>query len=101
MDYDIRKEFPRRTGVRWQQLKKTPEAEFSITRHAAALEIHAAMWRQCGALSKLVLADGTANIGSDVIRFGLVCKRVFGVEIDKATFDALSANVAAYKLLHK
>jgi 16S rRNA G966 N2-methylase RsmD len=97
-DYDIRKEFPKRPGVSWQQLVKTPEAEYSITRHAHALEIHSVLRKACGNLEALTVADGTANIGSDVIRFGIVCSHVYAVELDKATFEALKSNIRVYKL---
>ena len=48
--------------------------------------------------NNITITDGTANVGSDTIMFGLNFEKVNSVEIDDATYKALKNNVEQYKL---
>lgn len=80
-------------------LKITEEGQYSFTRERDAQ----LFWKTLPKLinqpiKKLTILDGTANIGSDTIRWAQHAKHVHAIEIDPTNFKALENNIKVYQL---
>lgn len=49
-------------------------------------------------IGKMVITDGTGNIGSDTIMFGLTFNKVNSIELESINYQALTNNIKEYKL---
>ena len=97
--------FPYKKGVKYRELRMTPEGEYSITRREDGEVLLRHMKSVLGSLKDKTITDATGNVGGDTILFGLHFKHVDSVEINDENFNALRHNVDAYGLtnvtLHK
>uniref|UniRef100_A0A6C0JL18 mRNA cap 0 methyltransferase domain-containing protein n=1 Tax=viral metagenome TaxID=1070528 RepID=A0A6C0JL18_9ZZZZ len=90
--------FQEKDGVDYEQLKMTPEGEYSITRRADGKRLLQRLTSIIGSLSNKHVTDLTGNVGGDAILFGLHCKTVDAIEMDKENFEALENNVKVFGL---
>jgi predicted RNA methylase len=90
--------FQEKDGVDYDQLKITPEGEYSMTKRADGKRMLQRLTSIIGSLSNKDVTDLTGNVGGDAILFGLHCKTVNTIEIDKDNFDALENNVKVFGL---
>jgi predicted RNA methylase len=90
--------FQEKDGVDYDQLKMTPEGEYSITKRADGKRLLQKLSSIIGTLSNKHVTDLTGNVGGDTILFGLHCKTVDTIEMDKENFDALENNVKVFGL---
>lgn len=90
--------FPEKAGVDYEQLKLTPEGEYSITKRHDSKKIIQYMRSLVGSLKGKTVADLTGNVGGDTIMFGLNFKHVDSYEWTPENFDVLKHNVGVYDL---
>lgn len=90
--------FPEKAGVDYDQLKLTPEGEYSITKRHDSKKIIQNMRSLVGSLKGKTIADLTGNVGGDTIMFGLNFKHVDSYEWTPENFDVLKHNVGVYDL---
>jgi len=90
--------FPEKAGVDYDQLKLTPEGEYSITKRHDSKKIIQYMRSLVGSLKGKTIADLTGNVGGDTIMFGLNYKHVDSYEWNPENFDVLKHNVGVYDL---
>ena len=90
--------FPEKAGVDYDQLKLTPEGEYSITKRHDSKKIIQYMRSMVGSLKGKTIADLTGNVGGDTIMFGLNFKHVDSYEWTPENFDVLKHNVGVYDL---
>jgi hypothetical protein len=81
-----------------KQLKITAEGLYSITRAAEAALFWRTLPRLIPHLGSLTVLDGTANVGSDTIRWAQHTHQVHAIEINPENYAALVHNIAVYKL---
>lgn len=98
---DFWKHFPIIEGVERKNLTLTEEGAYSITKERDAKVIWSNLKNIISDINQLTVVDGTANIGSDSIRFGLECKKVYSVEINEDNYNALVKNIELYNLQNK
>lgn len=89
--------FPKKEGLNYSDLKVTEEGTYSITRRRDAVRIFNTLIHAIPELKTLMITDATACIGGDTINFALHCKQVHSIEFKKDNYEALKANVGAYK----
>jgi len=90
--------FPEKAGVDYDQLKLTPEGEYSITKRHDSKKIIQYMRSLVGSLKGKTIADLTGNVGGDTIMFGLNFKHVDSYEWNPENFEVLKHNVGVYDL---
>jgi predicted RNA methylase len=98
---DFWKHFPIIEGVERKDLCLTEEGAYSITKERDAKIIWSNLKNIITDINQLTVIDGTANIGSDTIRFGVECKKVYSVEINEDNYTALVENIELYNLQDK
>ena len=94
--------FPEKNGVDYAKLQMAPNSSYSITKPKDAQQISNFIKKYINK-KDLVIMDGTANVGGDVINFGLNgdVGKVIAVEYNKETFEKLVNNVGVYGLEKK
>jgi 16S rRNA G966 N2-methylase RsmD len=93
--------FPDIPGINMSKLQMAPNSAYSITKPKDAKQIEQFINKHIGG-KNLAILDGTANVGGDVINFGLNpnVARVVAIEINPETFAMLENNICVYgKLL--
>jgi len=93
--------FPAIPGINASKLQMAPNSAYSITKPKDAKQIEQFINKHIGG-KNLAILDGTANVGGDVINFGLNpnVARVVAIEINPETFAMLENNIRVYgKLL--
>ena len=93
--------FPAIPGINMSKLQMAPNSAYSITKPKDAKQIEQFINKHIGG-KNLAILDGTANVGGDVINFGLNpnVARVVAIEINPDTFAMLENNIRVYgKLL--
>jgi len=93
--------FPAIPGINMSKLQMAPNSAYSITKPKDAKQIEQFINKHIGS-KNLAILDGTANVGGDVINFGLNpnVARVVAIEINPETFAMLENNIRVYgKLL--
>ena len=93
--------FPAIPGIDMSKLQMAPNSAYSITKPKDAKQIEQFINKHIGG-KNLAILDGTANVGGDVINFGLNpnVARVVAIEINPETFAMLENNIRVYgKLL--
>ena len=93
--------FPAIPGINTSKLQMAPNSAYSITKPKDAKQIEQFINKHIGH-KILAILDGTANVGGDVINFGLNpnVARVVAIEINPDTFAMLENNIRVYgKLL--
>jgi 16S rRNA G966 N2-methylase RsmD len=93
--------FPDIPGINMSKLQMAPNSAYSITKPKDAKQIEQFINKHIGG-KNLAILDGTANVGGDVINFGLNpnVARVVAIEINPETFAMLENNIRVYgKLL--
>jgi len=93
--------FPTIPGINMSKLQMAPNSAYSITKPKDAKQIEQFINKHIGG-KNLTILDGTANVGGDVINFGLNpnVSRVVAIEINPDTFAMLENNIRVYgKLL--
>jgi predicted RNA methylase len=98
---DTWKHFPNLEGFDKRDIKLTEEGSYSITKERDAKIIWSNLKTIISDISQLVVLDGTANIGSDSIRFGVESKFVYSIEISEENYEALVENINLYGLNKK
>lgn len=98
----IEQYFPDIPGINVSKLKMAPNSSYSITKPKDAKQIEEFINKYIGG-KKLAILDGTANVGGDVIHFGLNpnVDRVVAIEINADTFAMLQNNIRVYGLEKK
>ena len=94
--------FPAIPGIDMSKLQMAPNSAYSITKPKDAKQIEQFINKHIGG-KNLAILDGTANVGGDVINFGLNpnVARVVAIEINPDTFAMLENNVRVYGLEKK
>ena len=94
--------FPAIPGINTSKLQMAPNSAYSITKPKDAKQIEQFINKHIGGKNLAVL-DGTANVGGDVINFGLNpnVARVVAIEINPETFAMLENNIRVYGLEKK
>ena len=94
--------FPAIPGIDMSKLQMAPNSAYSITKPKDAKQIEQFINKHIGG-KNLTILDGTANVGGDVINFGLNpnVARVVAIEINPDTFAMLENNVRVYGLEKK
>jgi tRNA G37 N-methylase Trm5 len=94
--------FPAIPGIDISKLQMAPNSAYSITKPKDAKQIEQFINKHIGG-KNLVILDGTANVGGDVINFGLNSNvaRVVAIEINAETFAMLENNIRIFKLEKK
>lgn len=94
--------FPKKNGVNYEKLQMAPNSSYSITKPKDAQQISQFIKKFIDK-KDLIIMDGTANVGGDVINFGLNgdVKKVIAVEYNRETFEKLKNNVRVYGLEKK
>jgi hypothetical protein len=99
---DINSIFPDYNNVDKSKLQLTEESIYSVSKVNGAnftIQQIANYFKTLNVNPKdVIITDGTANVGSDTIMFGIKFKNVNSVEIDDTTYNALKNNVDQYKL---
>lgn len=102
---ELERMFPEKEGVKYTELKMTPEGEYSITRRNDGKKLLQKMISVIGNPKRKTITDLTGNVGGDTILFGLNFKHVNSIELNPENFEALEHNVSTFKLhnvtLHK
>ena len=94
---DINDIFPDYNDVDKSKLQITEEGLYSVSKVDGAQFTINKIIENLGT-KDIIITDGTGNVGSDTIMFGINFKKVNSVEIKKDNFDALKNNVKQYKL---
>lgn len=94
--------FPAIPGINTSKLQMAPNSAYSITKPKDAKQIEQFINKHMGG-KNLAILDGTANVGGDVINFGLNpnVARVVAIEINSETFAMLENNIRIFKLEKK
>ncbi len=94
--------FPAIPGINMSKLQMAPNSAYSITKPKDAKLIEQFINKHIGG-KNLAILDGTANVGGDVINFGLNpnVARVVAIEINPDTFAMLENNIRVYGLEKK
>jgi len=94
--------FPEKNGVDYNKLQMANNSSYSITKPTDAKQISVFIDKFVNK-KNLVIMDGTANVGGDVINFGLNgnVEKVIAVEYNKTTYEKLVNNVKVYGLEKK
>ena len=94
--------FPAIPGINTSKLQMAPNSAYSITKPKDAKQIEQFINKHMGG-KNLAILDGTANVGGDVINFGLNpnVARVVAIEINPDTFAMLENNIRVYGLEKK
>ena len=94
--------FPAIPGIDMSKLQMAPNSAYSITKPKDAKQIEQFINKHIGG-KNLAILDGTANVGGDVINFGLNpnVARVVAIEINPDTFAMLENNIRIYGLEKK
>ena len=92
----LKRRFPAVNDVNIENLRITKEGLYSITRPSDANTITEFIRTHLGDLSQLVITDGTANVGGNVINFAQHFLYVQAVEWAKPTCDILRHNIEQY-----
>jgi precorrin-6B methylase 2 len=94
--------FPDIPGINMSKLKMASNSAYSITKPKDAKQIEEFINKHIGG-KNLAILDGTANVGGDVINFGLNpnVARVVAIEINPETFAILENNIRIFKLEKK
>ena len=94
--------FPDIPGINMSKLQMAPNSAYSITKPKDAKQIEQFINKHMGG-KNLAILDGTANVGGDVINFGLNpnVARVVAIEINPDTFAMLENNIRVYRLAEK
>jgi precorrin-6B methylase 2 len=94
--------FPAIPGINMSKLQMAPNSVYSITKPKDAKQIEQFINKHIGG-KNLAILDGTANVGGDVINFGLNpnVSRVVAIEINPDTFAMLENNIRIFKLEKK
>jgi precorrin-6B methylase 2 len=94
--------FPAIPGINMSKLQMAPNSAYSITKPKDAKQIEQFINKHIGG-KNLAILDGTANVGGDVINFGLNpnVARVVAIEINPDTFAMLENNIRIFKLEKK
>ena len=94
--------FPAIPGINTSKLQMAPNSAYSITKPKDAKQIEQFINKHMGG-KNLAILDGTANVGGDVINFGLNpnVARVIAIEINPETFAMLENNIRVFKLEKK
>lgn len=94
--------FPAIPGINTSKLQMAPNSAYSITKPKDAKQIEQFINKHMGG-KNLAILDGTANVGGDVINFGLNpnVARVVAIEINPETFAMLENNIRIFKLEKK
>jgi precorrin-6B methylase 2 len=94
--------FPAIPGINMSKLQMAPNSAYSITKPKDAKQIEQFINKHIGG-KNLAILDGTANVGGDVINFGLNpnVARVVAIEINPDTFAMLENNIRVFKLEKK
>lgn len=94
--------FPAIPGINASKLQMAPNSAYSITKPKDAKQIEQFINKHIGG-KKMAILDGTANVGGDVINFGLNpnVSRVVAIEINPETFAMLENNIRIFKLEKK
>ena len=94
--------FPAIPGINMSKLQMAPNSAYSITKPKDAKQIEQFINKHMGG-KNLAILDGTANVGGDVINFGLNpnVARVIAIEINPETFAMLENNIRVFKLEKK
>ena len=94
--------FPAIPGINASKLQMAPNSAYSITKPKDAKQIEQFINKHMGG-KNLAILDGTANVGGDVINFGLNpnVSRVVAIEINPDTFAMLENNIRVYGLAEK
>ena len=94
--------FPAIPGINTSKLQMAPNSAYSITKPKDAKQIEQFINKHIGG-KNLAILDGTANVGGDVINFGLNpnVARVVAIEINPDTFAMLENNIRVYGLEKK
>lgn len=94
--------FPAIPGINTSKLQMAPNSAYSITKPKDAKQIEQFINKHIGG-KNLAILDGTANVGGDVINFGLNpnVARVVAIEINSETFAMLENNIRIFKLEKK
>lgn len=89
--------FPQYNDVDKKKLMFTKESIYSVSGIAGALYTVDLIKKHYGS-SNIRITDGTANIGSDTVEFGIHFNRVNAIEYDLINFNALKNNIELYGL---
>jgi precorrin-6B methylase 2 len=94
--------FPAIPGINMSKLQMAPNSAYSITKPKDAKQIEQFINKHIGG-KNLAILDGTANVGGDVINFGLNpnVARVVAIEINPDTFAMLENNIRVYGFSEK
>ena len=94
--------FPAIPGINASKLQMAPNSAYSITKPKDAKQIEQFINKHIGG-KKIAILDGTANVGGDVINFGLNpnVSRVVAIEINAETFSMLENNIRVFGLEKK
>ena len=94
--------FPAIPGIDMSKIQMAPNSTYSITKPKDAKQIEQFINKHIGR-KNLTILDGTANVGGDVINFGLNpnVARVVAIEINPETFAMLENNIRIFKLEKK
>jgi precorrin-6B methylase 2 len=94
--------FPAIPGINMSKLQMAPNSAYSITKPKDAKQIEQFINKHMGG-KNLAILDGTANVGGDVINFGLNpnVARVVAIEINPETFAMLENNIRVYGFAEK
>ena len=94
--------FPAIPGINASKLQMAPNSAYSITKPKDAKQIEQFINKHIGG-KKIAILDGTANVGGDVINFGLNpnVSRVVAIEINAETFSMLENNIRVFRLEKK
>lgn len=90
--------FPKKTGVKYSQLKITPEGEYSITKRKDGDLLLKHMKDVLKTTKDKTITDLTGNVGGDTILFGIHFKEVHSIELNPENFEVLKHNVDVFKL---
>ena len=90
--------FPKHKDVDYSKLQITEEGRFSITKPYQGEHMMRVMKHVIKNLKERTIADLTANVGGDTIRFGLHFKHVDSYELKDDNFSVLKNNVEVYNL---
>ncbi len=89
--------FPQYNNVDLNKITFTNESLYSVSKIKGALFTIDKIKEHYGS-NKLTITDGTSNIGSDTIQFGIHFEKVNAIEYNKINYIALKKNVELYKL---
>ena len=94
--------FPQMNGIDYNKLQMSLNSSYSITKPKDAKQIEGFINKYIGG-KNLTILDGTANVGGDVINFGLNpnVEKVVAIEINADTFSKLENNIRVYGLEKK